>query len=590
MLTQSNFRLLVVRLGAMGDILHALPAVTALRRVHPDWTIDWIVEPRWRALLAATDSAAGSTALSPSQPLVNRIYAAAVKDWSRNPLGSNARGKIRELRKVLRAAGYHAVIDFQGAIRSAWLGRMARSPRLIGEADPRERAARWLFTQRVATRGIHVIEQDIEVAAAVAGDALEFTEPLLPVSEAAEHWCDRLLPSAAGKPIALVNPGAGWGAKRWPVERYAEVASGLAKRGFHVLVNAGPGEEPLAEFVARETRGAAVPISCTLDQLIAVTRRIDLAIAGDTGPLHLASALARPVVGIFGPTDPTRNGPFGTRFRVLRSPHSLRDHTRRSAPESGMLTISPDDVLRAADELAAETRNQEAAPQFAAPSRGTSMSSALPPQPGPSNAPPAPPRTIDRWQRVARRIRVPLGFLTAALYLFELWRQPLHPRAIFWSLLLVLPGLSIRAWAAGTVKKNRELATSGPYAFTRNPLYLGSMLIAAGFALALLSWLVALVLALGFAVIYVPVIASEERFLRATFPGFDDYCRRVPRLVPRLTPRNSESPATGSGTSEFSFRLYLKHREYNALLGATLLYLCLFFLRPMADVLVRHSR
>src|SRR5208337_3958084 len=141
---------------------------------------------------------------------------------------------------------------------------------------------------------------------------------------------------------------------------------------------------------------------------------------------------------------------------------------------------------------------------------------------------------IARWQRVARRIRVPLGFLTAALYLFELIRRAPQPAAVAWSLALVLPGLWLRAYASGYVKKNRELTVTGPYAHTRNPLYLGSMLIAAGFAVALLSWLMALVLALGFVAIYVPVIASEERFLRTTFPGFDAYYRKVPRLIPRL--------------------------------------------------------
>ena len=124
------------------------------------------------------------------------------------------------------------------------------------------------------------------------------------------------------------------------------------------------------------------------------------------------------------------------------------------------------------------------------------------------------------WQRIARRIRVPLGFLTAAFYLFEVARRAPHPAAIAWSLALVLPGLAMRAAASGTVKKNRELAVTGPYAYTRNPLYLGSTLIAAGFAVALLSWPLALLLAGGFAVIYIPVIASEERFLRATFPEF----------------------------------------------------------------------
>ncbi len=193
---------------------------------------------------------------------------------------------------------------------------------------------------------------------------------------------------------------------------------------------------------------------------------------------------------------------------------------------------------------------------------------------------------IARWQRVARRIRVPLGFLTAAVYLFDLWRRAPQPAAVAWSLALVLPGLWLRGYAAGYVKKNRELTRTGPYAHTRNPLYLGSMLIAAGFALALLSWPVALLLAVGFLVIYVPVIASEERFLRATFPGFDDYCSKVPRLLPRLTP--AQAPAGEAG--RFSFALYRKHREYNALIGAALLYLCLLFLRAALGALAHGLR
>jgi heptosyltransferase I len=128
----------------------------------------------------------------------------------------------------------------------------------------------------------------------------------------------------------LINPGAGWGAKRWPVERYAAVARRASStRGCRVLVNAGPGEEPLAD--ASSAKPAARPLrSPARSQLIALTRRIALAIAGDTGPLHLACALGRPVVGIYGPTDPSRNGPFGTRFKVLRSPESRRDHTRHA--------------------------------------------------------------------------------------------------------------------------------------------------------------------------------------------------------------------------------------------------------------------
>src|SRR6266568_8241138 len=192
---------------------------------------------------------------------------------------------------------------------------------------------------------------------------------------------------------------------------------------------------------------------------------------------------------------------------------------------------------------------------------------------------------IARWQRIARRIRVPLGFVTAALYLFELWRRAPQPAAVAWSLALVLPGLWLRGYAAGYVKKNRELTQTGPYAHTRNPLYLGSMMIAAGFAVALLRWPVALVLAIGFLVIYVPVIASEERFLRATFPDFDAYCRRVPRLIPRVT-----AGVTEVSSGRFSLELYLKHREYNAAIGAALLYLSLLLLRPVLALFVQVPR
>ena len=210
------------------------------------------------------------------------------------------------------------------------------------------------------------------------------------------------------------------------------------------------------------------------------------------------------------------------------------------------------------------------------------------------NQTPANPDWITRWQRVARRIRVPLGFVTAALYLIEAARRTPVPGAVAWSLALVLPGLWLRAYASGYVKKNQELTTTGPYAHVRNPLYLGSILIAAGFAVALMSWPVAVALAVMFIAVYVPVIASEERFLRATFPGFDDYCRRVPRLIPRLTPppkpassgplpvgRGDSDPANpAAGPSDgFFISLYLKHREYNALLGVALLYFSLIFLR-----------
>ena len=337
----------MVRLGAMGDILHALPGVTALRLAHPAWEIGWVVEPRWRSLLAAP----GAQVRGPGMPVVDQVHFAPTRDWAIHPIHPKTAAAIGSLRKELLAGGYEAVLDLQGSIRSAAIARMAKIRRVIGEADPREKPARWLFTERVATRGAHVIEQDIELAAAVAGDELAFTHARLPVDPAAEAWCDDLLASSGTRPVALINPGAGWGAKRWPVERYARVARGLMERGFRILVNVGPSEEPMADVIVKESSGAAIPLATSLDQLVAVSRRIALCIAGDTGPLHLACALGKPVVGIYGPTDPSRNGPFGTRFRVLRSPDSRRDHSRREEPEAGLLSITPEDVLQAAAEL-----------------------------------------------------------------------------------------------------------------------------------------------------------------------------------------------------------------------------------------------
>ncbi len=176
-------------------------------------------------------------------------------------------------------------------------------------------------------------------------------------------------------------------------------------------------------------------------------------------------------------------------------------------------------------------------------------------------------KTTERWQKVARRIRVPLGFLTAALYLFELWRREPRLAAVAWSLLLVLPGLWLRAYASGYVKKNRELTQTGPYAYTRNPLYLGSILIAAGFAVALLSWPVAAMLAAMFLIIYVPVIASEERFLRTNFPDFDAY--------------SPSSPATDSA----AYPCRSAHRPNRSFVGQVLC--CSLFKAPRVQCIYR---
>ncbi len=164
------------------------------------------------------------------------------------------------------------------------------------------------------------------------------------------------------------------------------------------------------------------------------------------------------------------------------------------------------------------------------------------------------------WSRIARRIRVPLGFVFAVLYF---WLARPTWRFILLGAIGIVPGLLIRALASGHVRKNEALATSGPYGYTRNPLYLGSLLIGIGFAVAARSWWVGVVLVVMFFAIYVPVIRDEEAFLRQRFPEFEEYARRVPRMFPRITPARANEGGGG-----FSLDLYLKHREYNALLGA----------------------
>jgi protein-S-isoprenylcysteine O-methyltransferase Ste14 len=175
------------------------------------------------------------------------------------------------------------------------------------------------------------------------------------------------------------------------------------------------------------------------------------------------------------------------------------------------------------------------------------------------------------WQKIARRIRVPLGFVFAGVFL---WLARPTWQTMLASLLLVAPGVWLRAYAAGYVRKNAELTRTGPYAYTRNPLYLGSMMIAFGFAAAAGSWVILIVLAVLFAVIYLPTIRSEEAYLREHFAGFEEYAAKVPRLLPRLTAAEFPANENASG-GRFSAVQWRHHREYNALMGAGAIYLAL---------------
>ena len=181
------------------------------------------------------------------------------------------------------------------------------------------------------------------------------------------------------------------------------------------------------------------------------------------------------------------------------------------------------------------------------------------PQSAPQTSPAAALSTVSTWSRVARRIRIPMGFIFALVFI---WLARPTGLSIIVGGLVMIPGLLLRGLASGHVQKDKQLTTSGPYAYTRNPLYLGSLIMAGGFAIAARSWWIVVLMLLMFAVIYIPVIAGEERYLRQTFPDYDEYARQVPRMFPRLS-------RYGDQQSAYSAARYWKHREYEASIGCT---------------------
>jgi heptosyltransferase-1 len=255
----------------------------------------------------------------------------------------------------LRGVRYDAAIDFQGAIRSALLARWSGAPVVYGSAQPRENAASMWYSRQVLTSETHVVEQALALAHAVIQHSAPDAQLTFPVDRDAEQKVAAL--GIDGRAFAILSPGAGWGAKQWPAERYGIVARELEKNGIHSLVNHGPGEEGLAAIVEAASEGTARRISCSVAELIALTRRARLFVGGDTGPMHLAAALKIPVVAIFGPTNPARNGPFGTRSVVLRSATSSTSHARLREPEQGLLEITPEQVVYAARQLLQSSRD-----------------------------------------------------------------------------------------------------------------------------------------------------------------------------------------------------------------------------------------
>lgn len=281
-------RFLIVRLGSLGDVIHGIPVVAALRQRFPGATIEWAVDGRYVELLALVRGLDRAVAVDTRGPLSTLV--ATISD--------------------LRRRRYDYAFDLQGLLKSAALARLAGATTTVGfaRAHLRERAAALFYSTAVEPRGAHVIDKNLSLLTAIGIDRPSVSFPLdVPSTAAAADVATR---HPGG--YALINPGAAWPNKRWPPDRFGAVAAAVRERvGLPSLVLWGPGEEPLASAVAHASSGAAeISPPTTITDLFAIARGARLMVSGDTGPLHIAAAVGTPVVALFGPTSAERNGPW----------------------------------------------------------------------------------------------------------------------------------------------------------------------------------------------------------------------------------------------------------------------------------------
>jgi heptosyltransferase I len=298
-------RILVIRLSALGDVVHTLPAVDALRRAFPDARIGWLAEAPNAELVRLASSA-------------DEVFVVATRRWRRRKLAAATRNEVFDsLRAIRRFAAGEWLVDFQGLLKSAVLGRASGAAVRFGfEKSALREPLASLFINRPVTidQSQHVVDWNMQLAAG-AGAAANGVEWRM--DRFAADPAGRFEHLIAARPIVL-NPGAGKAGKLWPEERFVELGRELIARGYQVVVSWGPGELDLARSIAKGS-GAELLAETNLRELSFVLRSARLMVAGDTGPLHIAAALGTPVVGLFGPTDPRRNGPYGQIERCVES-------------------------------------------------------------------------------------------------------------------------------------------------------------------------------------------------------------------------------------------------------------------------------
>jgi heptosyltransferase I len=327
----ADHRFLLVRLGSMGDIIHALPAAAALRDTFPSARIDWAVEPRWTRLLKGN-------------PDLNNVITA-----KRTTTG----GMFATL-KTVRAPRYTCVIDFQALYKSALLAFASGAPRRIGftSSYAREGPASILYTERLNPTGPHKVDHNLTLTLAAGANKPQCARFPLAIAPEDESVVSNELPKHSLREFFVLNPGGGWVSKCWPAERYGELHRKLASRfGWRGVVTFGPGEDALARGVVRAAGDPApIALPLPLGPLMALLRRAKFVVSADTGPLHVASALGAPVVGLYGPTDPARNGPYSCSDVVVRNAHaSLTSYRREASYSPSMLSITVDQVVAAVE-------------------------------------------------------------------------------------------------------------------------------------------------------------------------------------------------------------------------------------------------
>jgi lipopolysaccharide heptosyltransferase I len=339
-------RILIVKLGSIGDIVHTLPALAALREGFPDSEISWVVERNLSEILR-------------DNPLLDRLIEVDTKALRRGLMsGETLRAPRQQLRR-LRASAFDVALDFQGLLKSASIARLSGARRVFGysRAGLREPASSIFLSKRVSVpKHTHVIRKGLLLVEGAMGipvplDAERFSFPIS-VSPAAQNAASEAAKAAGGN-YAILNPGGGWPTKLWSADRFGKLADALwSSYGLHSLVTYGPGEEALADAVGQSSEtGKARPVNLSLKAFYSLAKGARVYVGGDTGPTHLAVAAGAPIVGLFGPTEWWRNGsPRAEDVCVERNDIDCRvDCHRRSCSKWICMDIEVERVFRAVE-------------------------------------------------------------------------------------------------------------------------------------------------------------------------------------------------------------------------------------------------